>query len=346
MLTLYATLPDALLVVRGVPGRWQAARQLDGLAAQCVAVDALQPARVYCGTFGQGLWSSDDAGDTWQMVSGQFTSQQVRAVAVSRTERQGGYGVVYAGTEPTALYRSEDGGATWHALDELPRLPSAPTWSFPPRPYTSHVRALALDPNAAGHVAAAIEAGALVWSRDSGRTWEDRRPDAPRDSHTLAMPIHAPGWMYSAAGDGFLAPGNGFWMSRDGGETWERPATGLRHHYLWGLAVDPGNADTVLVSAATSPDQAHNPNHAESAIYRKTGGGPWRQVQAGLPESKGMLAAALAANEAEPGVFYAGSNLGLFRSADDGESWQRLAIAWPERPDAQRVHDLAVTGAE
>lgn len=346
MLTIYAALSDALLVVHGAPGRWQAQRQLDGLIAQCVAVDPLQPARVYCGTSGHGLWRSDDAGATWRMISDSFHSQQVTAVAVSRNERdERDEGVIYAGTEPSALYRSADGGATWRELDELTRLPSAPTWSFPPRPHTSHVRAIALDSNAAGHLAVAIEAGALVRSADSGQTWEDRRSDGPRDSHTLAMPRHAPGRIYSAAGDGFIAPGNGFLLSRDGGTTWERPVTGLRHHYLWGLAVDPGNPDTMLVSAAASPDRAHNAQHAESTIYRATGGGPWFPVQAGLPQSQGTVTAALAANDDEPGVFYAGNNHGLYRSPDSGESWNRLEIAWPEGADAWRVHDLAVVGA-
>lgn len=346
MLTIYAAVSDALLVVCGGLGRWQAQRQLDGLPAQCVAVDPLQPARAYCGTFGHGLWRSDDAGATWRMTSDAFRSQQVTVVAVSRNERDDGTGAIYAGTEPSALYRSTDGGATWRELDELTRLPSAPSWSFPPRPHTSHIRAIALDPNVAGHLAVAIEAGALVRSDNSGQTWEDRRPDGPRDSHTLAMPRHAPGRIYSAAGDGFMAPGNGFLVSRDGGATWERPATGLRHHYLWGLAVDPGNPDTMLVSAAASPDRAHNARHAESTIYRSTGGGPWSPVHAGLSESQGTVAAALAANDDEPGVFYAGNNHGLYRSTDRGETWQRLEITWPEAVDAWRVHDLAVVGAE
>ena len=52
-------------------------------------------------------------------------------------------GAVYAGTEPSALYRSDDGGETWHELESLLELPSRPTWSFPPRPWTSHVRWIA-----------------------------------------------------------------------------------------------------------------------------------------------------------------------------------------------------------
>jgi hypothetical protein len=308
----------------------------------------LRPEFVCCGTFGSGLWRSVDAGASWRQVgAGPLRSPQITAVAVSAMERVGEYGVIYAGTEPSALYRSEDGGQTWHELTELLTLPSAPTWSFPPRPYTSHVRAIGLDPTVAGRIYVAIEAGALVRSFDGGRTWEDRRPSSPFDTHTLGLPSQLPGRIYSAAGDGFMRPGQGFVESRDAGDTWERPSAGLEHHYLWGLAVDPGDPETLIVSAAHSPNQAHNPTAAESAIYRRSGGSAWQRVVEGLPAEHGMLSSVLAASQAEPGVFYAANNLGLYRSADAGHSWEPLDIPWPEpevRDGRRPASMLAVEG--
>jgi photosystem II stability/assembly factor-like uncharacterized protein len=204
------------------------------------------------------------------------------------------------------------------------------------------VRAVGLDPNAPGRLYAAIEAGALVRSVDGGRTWEDRRPSGPFDTHTLGLPRQLSGRIYSAAGDGFMRPGQGFVESRNGGDTWERPAAGLEHHYLWGLAVDPGDPETLVVSAAHSPNEAHNPTAAASAIYRRAGRSDWQRVEGGLPPERGMLASVLAANQAEPGVFYAANNLGLYRSADAGLSWERLATSWPEARDAQRPASMEV----
>lgn len=340
MTSIYAAMPDALLVLQRKNGAWQADRQLEGLPTQCVAADPLRPERLYCGTFGQGLWRSEDAGSSWRPVGEGIRSPQIMSVAVSRAERAGDWGVVYAGTEPTALYRSTDGGGTWRELPALLDLPSAPTWSFPPRPYTSHVRAIGLDPNQAGRLYVAIEAGALVRSFDGGQSWEDRRPDGPFDTHTLGLPPQKPGRIYSAAGDGFMRPGQGFAESRDGGDTWQRPGIGLRHHYLWGLAVDPGNPDALVISAAPGPDQAHNPTRAESAIYRRTGGGAWQQVQDGLPTPRGMLASTLASNEAELGVFYAANNHGVYRSPDTGLTWERIDIPWPDEDHTQRAEGL------
>ncbi len=261
MICVYIAMPDALFVVWRQQGAWRCERRLEGLPAQCVAADPSRPEIVFCGTFGRGLWRSGDAGATWgQIGEGVFRSPQVMSVAVSGLERAGEHGVAYAGTEPSALYRSEDGGKTWRELAEMLALPSAPMWSFPPRPYTSHVRAIGLDPNASGRVYVAIEAGALVRSTDGGDTWEDRRPDGPFDTHTLGLPSQLPDRIYSAAGDGFMRPGQGFAESRDAGDTWDRPGAGLEHNYLWGLAVDlrrPRNGD--CLGGAQSQPGAQSP---------------------------------------------------------------------------------------
>jgi len=107
--------------------------------------------------------------------------------------------------------------------------------------------------------------------------------------------------------------------------------------------VDPGDADTIVVSAAHSPQAAHDPRHAESTVYRRSGRTPWRQVRDGLPETRGTTIAVLAANPSEPGVFYAASNQGLYRSADGGITWEQLDVEWPERYHKQRVGALVVT---
>ncbi len=323
---IYAAMAEGLLVASRRNGGWQTESRLAGSSPQAVAADPSRPEVVYCGTFDRGLWRSMDAGDSWERVGEDVVSDPVMAVAVSAVERAGGYGVVYAGTEPSAVYRSEDGGKTWRELGGLSELPSAPEWSFPPRPETHHVRWISPDPNTSGRLFVAIEAGALIQTPDGGETWEDRTPDGPIDTHTLATHRDAPDRLYSAAGDGFMAAGYGYAESGDAGATWRRISEGLRHHYLWSAAVDPGDPETVVVSAASSPWEAHDPRAAESTIYRKTAGEPWWEVREGLPDVEGRIVAVLAANQDEPGVFYALTHEGLYRSPDAGSSWERLEI--------------------
>lgn len=339
---LYMAIDNALALMRQQNGEWVVNLQLVGSQPQCVAVDPLQPEQVYCGTFDQGLWRSSDAGKSWEPVGEGISHPQVTSVAVSATERIHGSGVVYAGSEPSSIFRSENSGSTWQELSALRQLPSAPTWSFPPRPYTSHVRWITPDPLLAGRVFAAIEAGALLRSLDGGQTWEDRKPDGPFDTHTLIMHRLAPNQLYSAAGDGFMRPGNGFVASSDGGETWYRPDEGLQYNYLWSVAADPADPTTLVISAAPGPQEAHNPYRAESAIYRRSGNNSWQQVREGLPDEHGLLASVLAMNEAEPGVFYAANNKGVFRSADVGLSWEALSIRWPTGTRLGRAHALVV----
>lgn len=342
MTTFYVAIDTALAVVHRRGSEWAVDLRLEGHAPQCVAVDPQHHEHLYCGTFDQGLWMSADAGASWKHVDEGIAHEKVMSVAVSAADQESGYGVVYAGTEPSALFRSEDHGRSWQELPSLRRLPSAPTWSFPPRPWTSHVRWITPDPLVSGRVFAAIEAGALVRSQDRGQTWEDRRADGPFDTHTLVLPRLAPNRLYSAAGDGFMHPGNGFVQSDDGGDTWQRPDAGLDYHYLWSVAADAADPNTLVISAAPGPQQAHNPRSAESALYRRSGESQWQQVREGLPPAHGMLASVLTTHDAEPGVFYAANNHGLFRSADAGSTWEALSIPWPTGIQLGRANALAI----
>lgn len=342
MTTLYIAYDKALAVVYQRNGKYEVNFHLRESQPQCLAVDPLHPQYVYCGTFDQGLWQSSDAGATWKHTGEGIVSEKVMAVAVSALDQANGAGIVYAGTEPSAAYRSENQGHSWQELTALRKLPSAPTWSFPPRPWTSHVRWLAPDPLVPGRLFAAVEAGALVRSLDGGQTWEDRTPTGPFDTHTLALPKRIPNRLYSAAGDGVIQAGNGFVQSNDGGETWSRPDQGLAHHYLWSVACDLTNPEILVISAARGPQQAHNLQTAESVIYRREHGSPWQLVTSGLPAAAGLQAPVLTTNEAEPGVFYAASNKGVFRSSDTGINWESLSMTWPGDTSPGRAQALIV----
>jgi len=106
----------------------------------------------------------------------------VTAVAVGHAGQADGFGIVYAGTEPSAVFRSDTGGDSSVDLAGLRALPSADTWSFPPRPHTHHVRWIEADASVADRLFVAIEAGALVRTLDGGRTWLDRVRGGPYDT--------------------------------------------------------------------------------------------------------------------------------------------------------------------
>ena len=321
MMSLAVATREALLIVRQ-GSAWSLEQHLQGKNPESIAVDPGEPARLYVGTWGHGLWRSADAGRSWEPVGDGIPHAEITAVAVERGV--GSHpGVIFAGTEPSTLSRSDDGGETWRELSALLALPSASSWSFPPKPDTHHVRWIETDPNVEGRLYVAIEAGALVRSDDGGETWQDRVPGGPFDTHTAASHAEAKDRLYSAAGDGYFE-------SFDGGESWSRMMNGLGHGYLVGVAVDPADANTVLVSASAGPYFAYRPDNAEAYVYRKSARRPFELAMEGLPGASGTVASRLATHAGEPGVFYAANNHGLFRSQDGRTSWKALGIAWPE----------------
>ena len=201
---LFATTGDAVARLDSPDGqRWETSSSLEGSGSQCVAVDPHDPDRVFAGTFDQGLWRSRDGGASWQRVGegpGGIAEGRVLSVAVSPSHRVDGVPAVYAGTEPSRLYHSEDDGATWRDFLRLPDLPSSDTWSFPPRPWTHHVRWIGLHHHDPHLIFAGIELGGVMRSRDGGATWEDRKPGSYHDSHAIATHPLDPTRVYEAAG--------------------------------------------------------------------------------------------------------------------------------------------------
>jgi len=325
MHTLYCALDDRLLVVREAD--WLAHERHTGDSLECVSASPERPERVFVGTVSEGLAYSTDGGDSWTTSLG--TDDRVTAVAVSPHDPD----VVWAGTEPSRVYRSTDGGDTWTERPGLQDLPSSSQWSFPPRPHTHHVRWLAVDPHEQGRLYVAIEAGAFVRTDDGGETWQDHPTGARRDNHTLATHPDAPGRVYTAAGDGYAE-------STDGGDSWDRPQEGLDHRYCWSVAPDPSDSDTVVLSSAGGPRQAHS-QPAESSVYRREGDGPWTRAMDGLPDPEGSLRAVLAPGD-EAGELFLLSNHGLHRTGDAGRTWARLAVSWREAYETQRPRGLAV----
>lgn len=321
---LYAATGDGIARLEEAGGEWLVELSLAGSTAHCLAVDPADPARVYAGLREGGVRRTDDGGRSWVDCSPPQTA--VFSLAVSAPD-----GAVYAGTEPSALYRSEDAGETWRELDALLELPSRPTWSFPPRPWTSHVRWIAPSPHDPDLILVGIELGGLMRSTDGGATWQDHRPGAARDVHSLAWHPRVEGRAYEAGGDGAA-------WSEDAGETWQPADEGRDRHYTWSVAVDPDDPGLWYVSASTGPFAAHGRGDPRARIFRRDDGA-WRSLAGGLPEPLPAMPYALVATGRR---LFAGLADGhLWESPDRGDTWRACAL----RGDAlTRLDALADSG--
>ena len=141
---------------------------------------------------------------------------------------------------------------------------------------------------------------------------------------------------------------NGFVKSTDGGLTWTRLRAGLRSEVtnsypeVWDIAFSPSNPDIVMAATLDSPVPTTGDFPSiNGGIYRSTDGGQtWRQLNCGFttsrvnsvrihPTDSDSAIAGLESGQASysvngvQGGFFEG---GIFRTADGGESWQRIAL--------------------
>lgn len=276
------------------------------------------PVGVYCGT-SDGLYRRRAGAETaWERVA---DVGDVTAVAVHGTG-------IWVGTEPSAVYHAPV-GENFSERSGLTDLPSSDDWAFPPRPSTHHVRWL--EPTAE-RIYVAIEAGALVRSPDGGETWRDRVRSGPYDTHSMTTHTDRPDLAYSAAGDGF-------YVTRDGGDSWTTAESGLDRSYCWSVVCDPGDPGSVLVSAAHGPRSAHDAGSADSAMYRRENADEtWTRCE-DVPGPEGLLAPVLATT-GTPGEAVAATNRGLYRTTDWGASWSALDTEWPAALESERPRGL------
>lgn len=336
MTFLLAAMENSVLVLESSKSGWKTTETLKGSHPQAVAFDQGNSERLYCGTFDKGLMKSDNRGKCWDRIGENAISSSIMSVSVGQKGKNE-FSKLYAGTEPTALYVSNDGGYSWEKMSGLNDLESSDSWSFPPRPWTNHVRWIEIDANNPNYIFVAIEAGALVQSQDDGKNWTDRVNGGPYDTHTLRTHLKAPRRLCVAAGDGYFE-------SFDYGKSWTSPRKGLEHQYLVGLALDPANPLSVVVSASPSAMQAHaRGGEANSVIYGKSmGSEKWEKISKGLPESKGTIITMLSSNPFRAGEFYGINNRGIFWSNDSGTSWASLDIQWPKEYLLQHPFGIVV----
>jgi len=310
MARLWATTGREVARLDEAGDEWTVELFLRGSGAQCLAVDPADGDTAYAGLREGGVRRTADAGRSWHDCP--LPEPGVFSLAVGAAD-----GAVYAGTEPSQLFRSDDGGVSWRELAGLLELPSRPTWSFPPRPWTSHVRWIAPSPHDAELILVGIELGGLMRSTDGGETWQDHRPGAQRDVHSLA-------WHPQASGRAYEAGGGGSAWSEDAGDTWHAADEGRDRNYTWSVAVDPDDPGLWYVSASTGPFAAHGGRDPQARIYRRRGGEPWHALAGGLPEPLPAMPYALVA--ADGRLFAALADGQLWESNDHGDTWRACEL--------------------
>jgi photosystem II stability/assembly factor-like uncharacterized protein len=257
-----------ILIAQRGECEWYQVRR--GLFAQHVTSLIAREGAILAGTT-NGVFRSDDAGQTWREASAGLTERHVRWLAhhPEISDRE------FAGTEPAGILVSHDGAQTWRQCPEVAQLRDRLGWMLPYSPEAGCVRGFAFQGDRAY---AAVEVGGVLRSDDVGETWRlaegsDGQPDldGPPESFVYAdvHSIH----VHPSSPDRVYAPtGGGFYRSEDGGRTW----TLLYDCYCRAVWINPLNPDHMILGPA---DHVERNGRIEETL---DGGETWRALAAGL----------------------------------------------------------------
>ena len=177
-------------------------------------------------------------------------------------------------------------------------------------------------------------ANRLYKSIDRGDTWIALSPDLTSDAgpgkkkddklSSFAICDSNPNIIYTGSNEGIIN------VTRDGGKTWTNVSESLPDIRV--NSIDISDFDSQTVYIALSPTNAdRNPYLFCSNDYGKT----WKSINGNLPVEKTRC---IIEDPVKKGLLFAGTELGVYVSLDDGEKWHSLNTGLP----AVSVDDLLV----
>lgn len=282
---------------------------------------------LWIGTAGGGLYRSRNSGRSWRDAGIGLPDTAMQALlALPHADGT----ILYVGTEAEGVFRSLDGGNRWqplltgigvNALAALPdgsRLMAATdegilfsedggqSWQSAA---DGECIALALAVSASAQVLAATWQEGIMLSADGGQSWQRL------DGGSLA--VHAPPLaLLTPMGEIFVADLDGGWsVSTDEGASWQLVDVALEEP-ISALASSGADGDFVLMAGSGQ------------TLFRRCNGEEWEALD--IPLAIDQLAIS-PHYHADRTIFIAGDDGSLYRSTDDGASWQPLSPPWPPR---------------
>jgi len=252
-----------------------------GNRVTAVVCDSNDPNIYYAGACAGGVWKSVDGGTAWTPIFDDQTSQSIGSLAIAPSDSN----QIWVGTGEAfirsnvligdGLYKSMDAGKTFvrSGLEKSGRIGRV----------VVHPR----DPNivfaaALGHCYGPQKERGVYRTKDGGKTWEQVLfVDENTGSSGLAMDPNNPRILFAGMwtqtirtwGQVSGGPGSGVFVSRDGGDSWNR----IRGHGLPEFEV--GKVDVAVAPSNSNRVYALMETGDRGSLWRSDDGGfNWRIV--------------------------------------------------------------------
>jgi photosystem II stability/assembly factor-like uncharacterized protein len=255
-----------------------------------VAIDPRDVNTIYVGTW-HLPWKTTDGGQTWKRAgskeTGMIDDSDIFAI---RIDEQNPDTVLMSAC--SGIYRSTDASAKWTKIQGIP--------------YTSRRTHVIYQHPTRPEVIFAGTTEGLWRTTDGGQTWGIGVTVSRRQViNAVAVHPDQPDRVYLGTED------SGILVSDDGGETFEPSNAGFINRQV--RVVVPDRTERGRVYAGVIFDTVNG-----GFFVSEDGGLTWRQSTKGMGQRDVY---SIYQSEARPETLYAGTNHGVFRSDDRGETW-------------------------
>jgi photosystem II stability/assembly factor-like uncharacterized protein len=328
---LYCGTGDGFVsVTQESSGAWtQSSHALAPFAIREIAVSPAAANIVAAGTRGDGVWLSQDCGQTWTKPSyGQPGPGKVTSLTFDPHDPN----TLWAGGEPIELFVSHNLGKSWDRIDSVRETEGVPEVVYPVATVEPHIRSIAIDPRNRDVMYLALQVGYIIKTTDGGRSWRTLDNGLDEDVHVIVLDPSNPDTVFISTGGAGVragnAPGKSLYRSDDAGETWEPQAMNFSQTYSATLAMHPHDPRTLATCLAKSaPGGWRNGGPQAEMVRTSDGGRTWQALQPDLPVEQKEFASAMAYDSEHTDHMYAGMRRGqLTRSEDGGNTWRELGI--------------------
>src|SRR5437870_7297116 len=284
-----AAVPNAMIEGSGAySADWRTTGPTGG-DVRALVIDPNDPDRFYFGTLDGQIYTSTDGARNWRLLAN-FNRPQlfVDHIIVDPRNSKVLYVASHRHKDPGGFFKSTDGGLTWRQSPEL---------------RNEALHSLTQSEQNPDFLIAGTFNG-IFRSLDAGETW------SPMES--VNSPIHVESLAIDPRNTNVIYAGTWYlpYKTTDGGKTWRVIKNGIIDDSdIFAIDIDPRSANHIIASAC-------------SGIYEtRDAGESWHKVQ-GIP-SQSRRTRAILQHPAVPGLVFAGTTEGFWRSAKGGEnnSW-------------------------